>query len=337
MKIDWKTVSGFLAKPDDGIAALLLYGPDAGLARERSQAVITKLLGPSPDPLSILELYESQLTDDPALLIDELSAISLLADKRVILIRQAGDKLTKVMELAAEYLRPDVYVIVLADDLASKSSLRAWFEKQKNTAALACYQDEARDVSQVIREAFTQAGKQVSSDVVQYLASQMGNDRYVTRQELGKIITYMGEDASLSLEDAMALTDYNRDTGTDDVVTHLADRHISALDTALQRLVADGMQPVQYLRSASRYFQRLYTIRIQAENSSIEAVIEGLRPPVFYKQKPHLIRHAKSWSTESLIRALHLISAAELACKTTDIPATAASSRKLMQVTQLRS
>ena len=336
MKIAVKAVAGFLAKPDAGAAAALFYGPDSGLSRERSQAVIKKLLGDAPDGMAILDITEARLLADPALLADELSSVSFLAESRVILIRDAGDKLTKILEAASDLMSTDVYIIVLADELGPRSSLRAWFEKAANAASVASYHDEARDIGELVRETLSKANISVGSDVVQYLLSQLGNDRYVTRQELAKIITYVGDEKSLSLEAARLLTNYNQEPDMDEAVTALADKNLSGLDKALSQLAKEGVAPVAYLRALSRYFMRLYAIKVQAKNSSVESVIAGLRPPVFFKQVPILTRHAKAWQCESIAKALGFITAAELACKTSDLPVFAASERELFRAASLK-
>lgn len=336
MKIAVKAVAGFLARPDAGTAAALFYGPDSGLSRERSQVVIKKLLGDAPDGMAILDITEARLTADPAMLADELSAVSFLAENRVILIRDAGDKLTKILEAASALMRADVYIIVLADELGPRSSLRAWFEKAPNAASVASYHDEARDIGELVRETFSKANISVGHDVVQYLLSQLGNDRYVTRQELTKIITYVGDEKTLTLDAARLLTDYNQETDLDEMVSALADKNLSDLDKALIQLMKEGVTPVAYLRALSRYFMRLYAIKVQAKNNSVESVIAGLRPPVFFKQVPVLTRHAKAWQFESISKALGFITAAELACKTSDLPIFAASERELFKAAAIK-
>jgi len=335
MKIGPREAKGFLSAPDKSCVAALFYGPDMGLGRERSQLVIKYLLGEKHDPLSILDVSEARLLSDPAMLADELSGVSLLADKRVILIRDAGDKLTKILEGAAELMRPDVYIVVLGDELSSRSSLRAWFDKAPNAAAVACYHDEARDIGELVRETFSKAGITTSSEVVQYLVSQLGNDRYVTRQELEKIMLYVGSDKHLSMEAAKQLTDHNRDTEMDEAINALADRDLGGLDRALVGLMNEGVSPIAYLRGLSRYFQRLYAIKLQAKHSSVETVIDGLRPPVFWKQKPLLIKHARQWDVDGIAKALQLITSAELMCKSSDIPVFAASERQLFKATRV--
>lgn len=337
MKLGFRDVESFLAAPDKSCRAALLYGPDSGLARERSKRIREKVLGENTDPFALVELTESAVIEDPARLLDEINAIGLLGGKRFILVRDAGDKLASVVKDAAPALHDDVFLLLLADELSAKSSLRKWFEEAPNAAALACYRDEIRDLQTVVNKAFSAAGVSAPRDVVDYLCSQLGNDREVTRSELEKIITYAGDEKTLSVADAEALVDYNRDTNLDDIVNAAADKNVPLLDTMLATHLTRGTSPVAYLRALQRYFNRLYFIKSKMEAGyDLETVVGSLRPPVFYKQKPLLIRHARNWSLTQIIKALKLLIAAETASKTSDIPVAAATSRRLFQLTQVR-
>jgi DNA polymerase III subunit delta len=337
MKIAFKAVDAFLAKPEAQCRAVLVYGPDLGLVRERAGRIKKTVLAGNDDPFAYVELTEAILLDDPARLADELSAMSLMGGKRLILIRDAGDKLTKIIEGVSAFFHDQVFLVVMGDELPSRSSLRALFDKEPQFASLACYRDEARDVAAVIRKTFEEAGVNADRDAVEYLTGQLGNDRYVTRQELEKIIVYAGGSKRLSLEEAEALVDYNRDTGLDDIVSAVADKNLVALEQMLTVQIREGNQPVSWLRALQRYFNRLYAIRAQmATGRSAGEVIAGLRPPVFFKQVPVLTRHAEQWDSHQIIKALKLLIEAELACKTSDLPILATSHRKLMRVTQVR-
>ena len=337
MKIAPKLVESFLASPAPSCRAILLHGPDNGLIRERAKASIIRFLGANYDPFALVELMEAKILADPALLADELSAISMMAPKRAIWIRDAGDKLTRIITDAADQFNPCVMLIISGDELSSRSSLRAWFEKNESAAAIACYHDEARDVAGVIRKTFETAGINADRDAIEYLCQQLGNDRYVTHQELEKCITFAGETKTLSLNDVQSLVDYNRETNFDDLVNAVADRNLASLERYLTTLLREGNQPITYLRALQRYFNRLYAIRARMnEGVHAEAVIQALRPPVFFRQVPILTRHAQSWNTEAITKALRALINAELACKTSDLPMIPASSRRLLQITQIR-
>jgi DNA polymerase-3 subunit delta len=337
MKIAPKAAESVLARPDAQYRCALLYGPDSGLVRERMQRIKKTILAASDDPFALVEMDEAKLAADPALLADELSAVSLMGGKRVIVIRDATDKLTKTVEAAAAFFHPDVFLLLMAGELGTRSSLRAWAEKEPLAAAIACYKDEARDVHEVIRKSFEAVGVRADRDATDYLAAQLGNDRYVTLQELEKIITYAGESKRVALEDVQALVDYNRDTHFDDVVNAVADKNLQTLDQTLTRLLREGAQPVGYLRALQRYFNRLYMLRSQVDAGvPAEQVIASLRPPVFFRQAPILARHVQQWNVEQIAKALKLLIEAELASKTSDLPPAPASHRKLMRLTQLR-
>lgn len=338
MKIVPKAVESYLAKPDPAHRAVLVYGPDAGLVRERTRRICSAFVSGSQDPFALTELKESQLASDPALLADELSAISMMVPRRAVLVRDGSDKLTRLIEGAADCFHDGVLLVVSSEELSPRSSLRGWFEKSSQAASIACYHDDMRDVRDVIRKAFDTNGIRASRDVVDYLAQQLGNDRYVTYQELEKLVAYAGEKKAVELEDAQALVDYNREASFDDMINAVADRNLSALDRTLTLLLREGTQPVAYLRALQRYFNRLYLLRAQMHQSgqSAEQIIPTLRPPVFFRQIPILARHLQNWNNEAIVKALRLLAAAELACKTSDIPVIPASTRRLLQVTQIR-
>ncbi len=140
----------------------------------------------------------------------------------------------------------------------------------------------------VIRKAFDAAGIRAGSDVMDYLSQQLGNDRYVTYQELEKLITFAGEAKTLRFEDVQALVDYNREINFDNVVNAVADRNLQALEKTLTLLLREGTQPVAYLRALQRYFNRLYYIKAQmAEGQSAEQVISGPAPAGIFPAGPH--------------------------------------------------
>lgn len=338
MKISSKAIDGFIASPQREHRAVLIYGADSGLVRERAGKITKAILGDSAsDPFAKIELSEAELLADPPRLADELSSVSMMCPKRVIIIYDAGNNLSKIVEPAYSCFHKDNFLIITADELSGKSSLRTFFEKNADCAALACYRDEMRDVQAIIRQKLDAANIIYDREVLDYLAGQLGNDRYVTYQELDKLITYAGDEKKLSLNDVQLLVDYNQDTQLDDIVGAVADRNLVALEKTLTQHLREGTQPIMYLRSLQRYFNRLYAIRAQMQQGqSAEMVISGLRPPVFWKQKDPLIRHANSWNIENIIKALKLLITAELDCKTSDLPSIPASSRRLLRITQLR-
>ncbi|MFW5681357.1 MAG: DNA polymerase III subunit delta, partial [Pseudomonadota bacterium] len=71
MKLQPRQIQGFLQRPPVAVRAVLLYGPDRGLAAERRSALLRAWVDDPGDPLAVSVLEADHLRGDPARLIDE--------------------------------------------------------------------------------------------------------------------------------------------------------------------------------------------------------------------------------------------------------------------------
>jgi DNA polymerase-3 subunit delta len=61
MKVAPRDLGRFLKTAEASVAAVLFYGPDQGLVRERAIELITRLAGDVRDPFRVAELTPAQL------------------------------------------------------------------------------------------------------------------------------------------------------------------------------------------------------------------------------------------------------------------------------------
>jgi len=85
VKISAREADAFVRKPPKNVVAILVYGPDGGLVRERGRALVRGKLGDDDNPFCFLELDPKTLSDDPARILDESASISLTGEGRVVL------------------------------------------------------------------------------------------------------------------------------------------------------------------------------------------------------------------------------------------------------------
>src|SRR6267154_3193826 len=185
-------LAAFLHRPDPEIRAVLLYGPDEGLVRERAGIILRTVCPDLNDPFRVADLGAAALAADPARLADETAQLSLTGGRRVVRVRGAGDLLAK---LFTEFLKPssgEAFVVVEAGELPSRSALRRAFEAARLAVAIACYPDTPRDLAAVIRETLTAHRVTASRDAGQFLVEHLGGDRLLTRTQLEKLALYAG-------------------------------------------------------------------------------------------------------------------------------------------------
>jgi len=336
MKITGAKVEGFLRAPDPALRAILVFGPDEGLVRERSQRLAKLVLDDLNDPFRVVELTGAQLKEDPARLPDEAAAMAFGGGQRVVLVRQAVDGCEPACKSFLGLDTPaDALVVLSAGDLPPRSKLRKLFEAAKNAACIPCYADDARSLPDVVRQSLNAHGLSADRDALSLLVQSLGSDRSVTRGELDKLALYMGEEKQVNVAHVRAAIGDSGAANVDDVIYAAAGGDANALETALQRLFADGVNSVQIVRAAQRHFQRLHIARgNMAEGMNADQATRGLRPPLIFTRVDAFRGQLGLVSEAKLARGFEILTQAETDCKTTGLPADAITSRALLSLAQ---
>ncbi len=318
------------------IAAALVYGPDQGLVRERAEALTKSIVPDLKDPFRIAEFDEDVVTSDPARLWDEAAAISMLGGRRVVRVRGAGNALTKHLERYLEDPPGDALIVVEGGDLAKGASLRRLFEEADNAAAIACYSDNTRNLPEVVLAGLKEAGLSIEGPALTEAVSRLGSDRGVTRRELEKLILYVGDAKTVTLDHVRATMGDESDLRMDECSDAAGMGDFKALDTALARLWIEGSSPVGILRQALGHFHRLALVRSDCQaGTDAASAIRKLRPPVHFTRADSFRAQASRWSEAKLEEALTFLYEAEALVKTTGIPAEAVCGRALFSVAAL--
>ena len=332
MKITGRA-DAFLAKPDPALAAILIYGPDAGLVRERLNALTKAVAGALDDPFRVSEFNADTLREDPARLGDEAAALAFTGGRRVVRIRGATDTFAEALVNFVEEPIGEALVLVAADDLSPRSKLRLAFEKSDRAAALACYADTDQTLEAVIREAVKSAGLSITGDALSWLTDRLGGDRELSRRELEKLVLYMGDAKSITEDDVLACIGDTAAMGVDDLIFAVGDGDQATVQRVFGRLTSEGTSAISLLTSVARHVLRLHETRGRmAEGKNLESALMSLRPPVFFKFKTRFTAQLNKWSEPLLARALELLNEAEMTAKSTDMPAEAVVERALIQL-----
>lgn len=328
-----KAIEAFVARRDPSIAAVLIYGPDNGLVRDRATRLAKTVVNDLNDPFNAIEFTDADLKAEPAKLVDEACALSFMGGERLIRVRSQGEGTSEALKLLVSALdggsiAANGLTVVEAGDLAKSSAIRKLFEQSNKVVALPCYADAPQDVRALAQSVAADNGLRFSPEALDFACAQLGTgDRGISLSELEKLMLFVGPadgdgpEREISLDDASAvLNDPVNQAG--DNIAHLAsDGDMKGLSEALYRSSLAGVSSISILRVLQRQILRLSTAAgHMATGDSPQAAMKKLRPPVFFMEQKRFERQLVRWTENKLARASQLLLEAELAAKTTGAP-----------------
>src|SRR6202012_3738544 len=145
-----KEIDAFLARPDSARPIILLYGPDAGLVRERADALLASAVDDPNDPFSLVRLDGDELSAEPSRLVDEAMTVPLFGGRRAIRVRAGARSFAGGIDTLAGVRGRDCRIVIEAGELRAKNPLRKACEKAKTAVAIGCYPDGERDLAKLI-------------------------------------------------------------------------------------------------------------------------------------------------------------------------------------------
>lgn len=311
MKIETRQTAGFLRDPGR-YRAVLLYGDDEGLIRERARHLTKLIAGSVDDPFRVVELERERWTQIGA----ELAAMSMIGGRRVVRVREVSDVALEAIRSALKV--PSDSLLVLEAPGLGRGKLRTFMEAAPEAAALGCYPEEGRALEESIRGLLAEAGVSADPDAVHWLAESATNDRSVVRGEVEKLALLAGAGGRVDLAMARSCGGDSAGASGDEGLLAAMRGDAVAADAAIEGAVAEGLAGVAVIRMALSQLQRMHLARLRMQTGmSASDAVRSLRPPVFFKAVGSFTASLAMWSEEALLRAIEECRQVEMACKQT--------------------
>lgn len=340
MKVTGARAARFLEKPPEDIIGVLLFGPDRGLVRERAVALAKLFIANPDDAFAVTQLTADDLTGDTAKLADEMSALSLLGDARMVRLRldheRAGAAISKIIKgLDARPETAEAKLIIEAGDMTPRSAIRKAFEAAGHFAAVGCYNDSAADVANMVRSGLSDKSISIQADALALWVPLLEGDRGLIRNEIEKMALYKGygteAGASVTVDDVKALAAGGQAASIDDIINDTMSGRVDSADAVFRRAVAGKINTAIILMSLQRHISRLLEVQSKmGAGESADGAVRSLRPPLFGPAQNAFKLQLRSWPSTMLQRALAQTLEAEKSVKSAGSPADAIVGRLLL-------
>ena len=157
MKLPAGRIQAFLRDPGE-CRVVLLFGDDAGMIRDRAEALVRAVAGSLDDPFLVTELPREEIRRLP----DEAAGLSLIGGRRVVRVRDVTDAATEPVQALLKSQAPAL-VVLEGPAIASRSKLRTALEAAADGVAIGCYPEEGRALEETIRETLRAQRRRASS------------------------------------------------------------------------------------------------------------------------------------------------------------------------------
>ena len=335
MKVAAAKLHGFVAAPPASIQAFLLFGPDSGMVTAHAQTLARQVVDDDhQDPFNRVRLAPEELRGEGTRVADELAATTLMGGRRVITCLGFGERERPAVEAALDVAKDgDNRLIVTAGDLKPASKLRKLFEADPRCAALACYADEGRNLTDLIRKTLGAAGMEADRDAMSALSNALGADRSLSLRELEKLALYKGAPGRITAEDVIAIISDAAPLGFDTYLFAVTGGDLTSADKELQRLADDGQAPIHVHMALTQHLNRF--VQVVDGGGDVAKAVESLRPKIFWKVKERFIAQARRMRGGTLASAICVAHQGGVDLRVNALPPALILSRLTLRLVQL--
>ena len=307
MKILPRQINNFLKDPPKDITAVLFHGSDLGLISERSKNLALFFNKNLDDVFSVSTITNDMLTDD-SIIFETAAQIPLFNDKRLVLVKGRGTELLKPCKMALSSKLESCMIIVEATEITSKHQLVKLFDASETAASIGCYPDTKENIIDLAKDLFSKDGIKCSKNVMDLIATRLGNDRATSRREIEKLALMAGPNGTLNSEDIIKSLGDNTVLTIDKIAHALASGNIKNLQKELNKAWYENVHAISILRGCQNYFRQICFASYSVENgSSPVSAVRDLRPPIHFLVQKQIQDQVRRWPSKGAMKVVNRI------------------------------
>ena len=290
-------ISAISARPD--VRLFLVFGQD-----ESAIADIAAQMAAQLGDTERIDLDSDRIRNDPALLADEASALSLFGDKRYIRLNFRREEGLAAVENLLEISGDANPVIAIAGNLTKASKLRKLAESHSRAMAHICYMPEEGTAAASIMAYAATLGLKLDRSLGARIARYTGQDRKLAQAELEKLALYYdaAPERPATVEVA-AFEALSAETGEENVgglVNQVMSGELRALGRELASAREMGVDAIRIIRALQRRVALLSSLRAKVDaGSNAGAVVKATRS-IFFKEADEFVKQLGRWPSVRL-------------------------------------
>ena len=287
--------------PAPGVFLYLVYGADSGLVAERIRTIWTRAVDDPKDPFQLVALPGDEIAADPLRLADEAHAIPMFGGRKAIAVTAQGKSIVAALEMLLKAPPSLCTITVEAGALKRDHALRKLFEQDRAAAAIECFPDGPREISQLIDRELAARQLTIEPEAKELLASLLGQDRLGSRSELEKLGLYAHGESRVTSAHVEAIVADASALVLDHAIDGAFRGDVKAVETTTGKVFAENSDVNQLLGAALRHATLLHRAKLAMEGG-------GSEPQGFYgPRKAAAESQLRLWDASRLAKAVTML------------------------------
>lgn len=259
------------------------YLADAGL-----NGLVRRFVEPGMEDLSYSVFHADEVP--PGEVVAEAQTMAFLAERRVIVVRNAGrysdmsaDKKSPLAPLLDYLASPNeaTILILVADKMDKRKKFYTAFSKAG--LVVECPQLEDRELKQWILEAAAKEGKKISAPAAELLIERGGSRLADIANALKLVANFVGGEEAIREEDIIAATADVAEDSVWDLTDAIANSNTTKALTTLQQLIELGKYPDEILGTINWLLESAYKAAPQSSAPKPSPFVSNKVAPLIKK------------------------------------------------------
>ena len=265
---------------------------------------------------NIFKYFEKEIFANIEDFYSKILSKSFFEKNKLIIIKDATDKLKNEIEILKDKNLEDVKIVILSSILDKKSKLRNFFEKDKNLISVAFYSDNNQTLSTITKAFFLEKKISISQESINLIINRANGERGNLLNNLEKIKNYLIDKKSISVEEIYSLTNLIENYSINELVDNCLAKNKQRTVFILNENNFSFEDSIIIIRTFLIKSKRLLKLTQNFyDNKSLDKTILDFKPPIFWKDKEVIKQQIKNWSLEKTYKLIDEINRVELNIK----------------------
>jgi len=239
----------------------LFHGSEDLLIEHSVDQIIAQTLSDGTKGFNLDTLYGSKVSVQEVVAI--ASAFPMMSERRIVIVKEFEKLATTeaAKEIFAAYLtRPleSTLLILIAGEVDFRR--KPFTDLKKHATVVECKALYDNEIPDWIVEGVKKSGRTIDPDAVMLLQEQVGNSLRALANEIEKIIIYLGEEKSVTLDHVSAVVGASKGYTIFDLQNAIGAKNLARAMSILAAMLQHGQSPQTIIIMLTRFFVQLWKL-----------------------------------------------------------------------------